>query len=96
MENVLHLFGIVLVEHALQAAVLSKDHPALRALFGRGLLQVALQTLDPFYLLEGHAVLLAPLFILVHLVMAQLAGVVYFAAGSLHVACLYGSVQLRM
>ena len=96
VEYILHFFRVVLVQHALQAAVLPEKYSTLNTFFGRGLLQVALQTLDLLYFFEGHPLLLAPLLVLVGFVVTQFAGVVDLTAGGFHVACLDPKVQLRM
>jgi hypothetical protein len=92
---VVNFSGVILVEPARNASVLSKGESTFGAVLYRYLHFLASKAFDFLYFFELHAFGLTSLLELKLLVMAQLARVVDFAAGCLHVAFIGMCVQFR-
>lgn len=85
MVYIVHFCRIIFIESAKQTTILSKSNSAFRACLCRHLFFLALKAFYRLYFLELHALHLASLLVDELLVVAELARIVQFAAGSLHV-----------
>jgi hypothetical protein len=95
VEYIVDFFGVALVQPAGNASVLCELGAALEAGLRGRLHFLADEALNLLYFFKLHAFDLAALLELEDIVVAQLAGVEYFAAGRLHVAWVRGCLHLR-
>ena len=95
MKDVRNLRFTILIQPAEQASVLPKFDLAFAALLCWNLYLLAGQAFDMFHFFIFHSLDLASLFKLEFLIMADLAGIVDLAAGSLNMAYVLCDVQFR-
>lgn len=95
VEDVVHFFGIIFIQPARNARILSKTHMAVVALQRGHLDLLAIEAFDVLYFFELHAFSLASLFKLKQLVVAQLAGVVDTTTGGFNLTYIDMDLQLR-
>lgn len=95
MEDVIDFLFVILVQSTLDAGILAKDYLTFPAFLCWLLNLLAIETLQVCYFLKLHPFGLASLLKDKLLIVANFAGIVYFAARGLDVTYIDAEVQFR-